>query len=168
MSAPAAVVATYNRIKAALLENYPELADDAETLTDTLDGLHAGQDMVARLVRQSIEDKASVSALKELEATYAGRRSRLSARSEHQRDAAFDLMEALGERKITRPEFTLSISKGRSSVVISNPDILPNEYWRRPSPEPDKTKIGDALAAGQDVPGATLSNSPEKLTVRIK
>ena len=46
-----------------------------------------------------------------------------------------------------------------SSVLVSEPSIIPDMYLRFKDPEPDKTKIKDAIKAGQVIPGAELVES---------
>ena len=170
MSAPLALVATYKRIREQLVSNYPDLAEDHETIADTMDGLHGAEDIIASLIKHSREDEAAADALKALEAEYAARRIRLSARADGQKKAALEIMQELGLPKVTRPEFTASVVAGRPKVIINDPDALPHTLCREIPVrwEPDKGKIASALGDHIDVPGATLSNAEPYLTVRIK
>jgi hypothetical protein len=161
-----AIVDEYRRIRASLIAEYPELVHDTEALTDTLDGLHAAQDVVARFVRQSLEDKAAAEALKALEAKYEQRRERIEKRAEAQRTAAFRLMQAIGERSIKRPEFSLTVAPGRARVLVTDRTLLPDEYWRVKR-DPNLDQIRHDLAAGTAVPGTTMSNGEDCLTVRV-
>lgn len=70
-------------------------------------------------------------------------------------------MERAGIEKIECPLFKLSIRKNLPSVEIIDQLSLPAEFWRTPEPKPpvpapDKTKIKEALQAGQEVMGAKL------------
>lgn len=165
MSAPLNIVGTYQAIRTRLLEEFPDI--DAETLSDTLDGLHGAQDIIASMIRHSLEDKAAAEALKQLESDYAARRQRLSARSEARRKAAFDLMVAIDERRIERPEFTLTIAAGKPSVIVTDDTVLPEQFFRI-TRTPNKTAVAEALERGAHVPGATWSNAAPHLTVRVK
>jgi hypothetical protein len=161
-----ALVEEYRRIRATLLSEYPELVHDQEALTDTLDGLHAAQDIVARLVRKHLEDKAAAEALKALEKQYEERRERIERRAAAQREAAFKLMQAIGERNIKRPEFTLTVKPGKAKVLVTDRTLLPDNYFRVKR-DPDLEQIRHDLASGVHVPGASLSNADECLTVRV-
>jgi hypothetical protein len=68
-------------------------------------------------------------------------------------------------RKVTAPSGTVSIGAKAQGVEIINPDLLPDSVMRIKK-EPNRTLIGEKLKAGEDVPGATLSNGGETLIVR--
>lgn len=161
-----ALVEEYRRIRATLLAEYPELVHDQEALTDTLDGLHAAQDIVARLVRKHLEDIAAAEAVMGLAKLYQERSARLGRRAKAQKEAAFKLMQAIGERSIKRPEFSLSVGPGRAKVLITDRSLLPDQYFRVKR-EPNLELIGHDIAAGIAVPGATVSNRDDVLTVRV-
>ena len=54
---------------------------------------------------------------------------------------------------------------GPQSVEIVDEGLLPEEFFRI-TKTPNKTLIGEKLKAGEDVPGAQLSNGGESLTIR--
>ncbi len=163
---PFGLAEEYRRIRETLLAQYPELADDAEALADTLDGLTSAHDVIARLIRHSLEDMASSGALRDLEKQYSDRRERLVRRAMARKEAAFKLMSAIGERSIKRPEFSLSIAPGRAKVIVTDRTLLPEDYFRIKR-EPNLEAIREAIDGGEVVPGATLSNREENLTVRV-
>jgi hypothetical protein len=51
-------------------------------------------------------------------------------------------------------------------VQILDEAAIPSQFWKRADPALDKKAIGDALKAKQDVPGATLSNGGETISLR--
>ena len=53
---------------------------------------------------------------------------------------------------------TISLRAVPPSVIIHNPDGIPDAYMRQPPAVPDKKLILDRLKAGEDIPGAGLSN----------
>ena len=160
------IIEEYRRAKAALLAEYPELAFDSEALSDTLDGSTDAQDLIAKLVRQSLETQAAADGLGGLISDYGLRHDRMEAKAAALKNAAFKIMQAIGERSIKRPEFTLTVHPSRPAVIVTDPDALPTEFIRVKA-EPDKKAIAEALKAGP-VPGATLSNGGDCLTVRVK
>ena len=69
--------------------------------------------------------------------------------------------------KISCPLFTITLAKGRETVVIDDKDKIPDEYVRvKTSIEPDKVEIGKRLKAGEEVEGAHLERS--KPSIQIK
>ena len=91
----------------------------------------------------------------------------LGMRKEKLRKRMLLILEAAGLKSLKLPSASLSVSY-RSHTLVNDPDLVPNEYLRRPPPEPMKQLIGAALKTGQDVPGCVLSNPEPSLTIRVK
>lgn len=74
-------------------------------------------------------------------------------------------MQAAGKVEVAGELVKLVLQNNPPSVVIENEALIPNGFMRMPAPppppkaSPDKKAIGDALKAGQEVPGATLRRS---------
>ena len=71
-------------------------------------------------------------------------------------------METMGIEKIECPLFSMSLRKNPPSVEILDDGQLPAAYWRTPEPKPpvaapDKKLILERLKAGDDVPGARMT-----------
>jgi hypothetical protein len=68
------------------------------------------------------------------------------------------------------PTATLSISKRKPGVIVNNEAEIPSRFWVLPEPTPklDKRALAEALAANENVPGASLDNGSVSLTVRRK
>jgi hypothetical protein len=165
----AMVIAEYRRQRESLLVEFPELAEDEDALSDTLDGLTEAQDLVARHVRAARHDKANVAALAGIINEDRERKARLERRAEKHLEIATALMEAMGERKIERPDFTASVRALPPKVQILDETALPDGAWRIVEKrEPDKAEIKRLLETGQEVPGACLSNGGTGLTVRVR
>lgn len=164
----AAIIEQWHRMRAALIAEFPELADDSQALADTLDGEAEAKDIIAKLIRESRVDFAMVDGLSEIIGENRERRDRVERRALRQRQAAQELLEAIGERKIERPDFTASIGASRASVRITDEAALPDELCRiETTRTPDKAAIQSALANGP-VPGAVLSNGGTQLTIRTR
>ena len=85
---------------------------DEETLTDTLEGLTDLHEVVAAVVRSALIDEALVEGLKGHIETMQGRLRRLSERADAQRQIARDAMVEVDLKKITAPDFTVSVRPG--------------------------------------------------------
>jgi hypothetical protein len=83
------------------------------------------------------------------------------------RNLMLRLLQAAHLKKLEMPEATLSVRLGVPRVVIVDETEIPDEFCRIKK-EPDKTKIKAALSEFKPVPGATLSNAEDGLTVRVK
>lgn len=161
------LAAEWNRQRDALLAYDPELLSDELTLTDTLDGCTDAGDFITYWCRQAREDEAMATGLSTMLADMQMRKQRLLARAEKRRDVALALMDAIGEKKIVRPDITISVSPGRQKVIVSDETALPDAFVRIKR-EPNKTAILEELEQGKPVAGATLSNRTSILAIRTK
>jgi len=145
------------------LVNLRTLADldlDEQTVTDTLEGLSGELEVKATNVAAFARNlEASAEAIKNAEAAMANRRRSIERRAERLRDYLKSNMERVGILKIESPQFCLSIKKNPPAVHVEAPELVPAEFMKIPPPPPpilDKKAIGDALKAGDDVPGCRL------------
>ena len=161
------LAAEWHRQREALIAFDPDLLTDDDALIDTLDGLAGAFDFIAHWCRRAREDEAMASGLSGLLADMQMRKQRLLARAEKQRDVAMCLMDAIGEKKIIRPDLTISVNVGRQKVIVSDETQLP-DHLVRIKREPNKVAILEELEQGKPVPGATLSNRQNQLTIRSK
>lgn len=149
----------------AVLRDYPELAEDDELRADTLEGLGLN-DLLARLLGSALDAKHFGAAIGERIAELKARQDRFGRKEQAMRGLIFRVMQAAGETKVTLPEGTLSVSKGRDKVEVVDETVLPADYVRTTT-APDKTAIMAAFKAGQVVPGAELRTGEPSLTVRV-
>lgn len=153
-------------LREQLAERFPD--EDEETLRDTLEGLTDLTDMLAELIRSSLDDKALVTALKQREADMKERRERFETRAQKKRDLVFNTMERADIKKIDAPDLTASLRAGRSKVMVAVESEVPGMYWLPQDPKLDRNGLYRDLVSGTDVPGATLANAPPTLSVRTK
>ena len=145
-------------------------ADDEDLIADAIEGETDAMEAVSRLLRWMNERQASAQSLKALEADYAARRKRFEEAIKSARGALARFMDETGLTKIERPEATLSMRQGSPTVIYPadlDPETLP-EQFRRWTCDADKAAIKEAMLAGEEVPGLTLSNGETSLTVRVK
>lgn len=161
-------VVAYQRLRETLLVQYPSLAEDEQALVDTLDGISDLDLAIAAVMRSREDDLALSQALKLRIDDVRERLARFEARADAKKAAVFSAMQAAGRRRMEMPEFTLSMGAGRAAVRITDETKLPASVMKQPPAVPDKTLIGEKLAAGETVPGAELSNAQPHLIVRRK
>ena len=156
-----------NAIKAIAADIRAILGDDFDdqTFLDTLDGQTDAMDMIGNLIRSRVEAQAMEAAMKEVAATYAGRAKRFAARADACVMGLSSLLDAIGESKVAHDLGTVSRTKARLSMVITDEAEIPTQLCKR---VPDNAAIKAALEAGETVPGAELKLGQQGLTVRVK
>ena len=150
-----------------LRDQFPDVFDDEEWLADVLEGESSFHEVMARLLDERQQAAAMVQAVKERRENLSERQQRYGNKSSKISEIMLGLMQESGLKKLELPEATISVRDGVPSVVITDETALPDSFIRTKT-EPDKAAIKDALKAGQDVPGATLSNAGPSVTVRTR
>lgn len=123
------------------------------------------RDALARLLRHAVLAEATADAMTELQRRMADRKARYQRQASEARATAFAVMDALGERRVDFPDMTVSIRQGLPRAVVLDADALPDAFVAIER-KPRLSEILAALQAGDDVPGATLNNGIDTLTVR--
>lgn len=149
----------------AITRDYPELADDPDLAADTFEGMGLN-DLLARLLGSAQDAKFMATATAERIGELRQRQQRFERRNDAMRALMFRLLTAAGQTKVALPEGTLSVSKGRDSVLITDETRLP-KWAIRVSTSPDKTAIAEKLKAGKKVPGAEMKPGEPGLSVRV-
>ncbi len=142
-----------------------KLADldlDPQTLEDTLESLSGDLEVKATNTAMMIRNiEASAIAIKEAETQMAARRKALENRAARIKDYVLAQMMVAGIEKIECPYFKLAVRTNPPAVEVFEPGLVPSEFMKTPEPPPpapDKTAIKEALKAGKDVPGCTLTH----------
>lgn len=160
-------VQTIERQINALMADYPDLADDDALRADMIEGETDLLSVMGRVLSHQLEAGAMVDAMKSRKSDLGERISRYERRSDAMRALMLNLLSAADQAKITLPEATISLSKGRDAVEITDEAELPQGFVKIVR-QPDKTAIGAALKAGETVPGAVLRAGDVSLTIRTK
>lgn len=151
----------------ALMTAYPELADDDALRADMIEGATDLEHVVSRALDHRQEAVTMAEAIKARETDLGERRGRYTRRADAMKTLIKGLMDVAGTDKLVLPEATISITKARETVSIIDADALPQGFFATVR-QPDKKAIGDALKAGEAIPGAALSFGEAGLMVRTK
>lgn len=138
---------------------------DDQTFLDTLDGETDVMDMIGYLVKSRVEAQEVEKAMKEIAATYTARARRFAAQSNACVKGMGALLDATGQTKITHDLATISRTKPRVSMQITDAGAIPTQLCKH---VPDNAEIKAQLEAGEVVPGAELLTGDAGLTVRVK
>lgn len=161
-------LAKHQALRAQLLEEFPELAEDQQTLADTLEGVSSLDDAIAAVIHQVEDDEAMILGCNNRIQQLSGRVDRLQSRIGRLREIIAKTMDEVALKKIQRPDFSVSLVPTRQTVVITDETAIPPDYMttpKPPAPKPDKRLIEKALKDGYAVPGCQLSNGSQ--TIRI-
>lgn len=159
--------ATVARHVNALLVDYPELAEDEALRADMLEGSTDLHRVISRALRIQTDARAMLTGLKVVKDDLMQRRERLVRREQAMSIMIKGLMDAAGLPSLTLPEATLTISKGRESVEVTDIDALPQGYFATER-KADKDALYKSLKAGSEIPGAMIVRATPSLVVRTK
>ncbi len=146
-------------------------ADDEQLVADTIEGETNFVEAVERAISEIDDCEVLISGLKAKEEAFETRRKLIEARADRIRAVVEQAMLSTEQLSLRLTTATLSLSRRKPGLVILNDADIPARFWvepERPAPKLDKKALAEALAANQDIPGATLDNGSFSLSVRRK
>jgi hypothetical protein len=155
----------YQTIRDRIRADDPQI--DEQTLADTVEGL-TDLAIVAAIVRAALADEALATGLKGRIAEMQDRLERLQDCAAKRRRIAKDVMVELDLKKITAPDFTVSIRPGMPGLVVLDEAAVPSIYWEPREPRLNRQGLLSELKGGADITGVALSNPEPVLSVRTK
>ena len=141
---------------------------DEQTLADTVEGLTDLHEIVAAIVRAALADEALATGLKGRIAEMQDRLDRLHECAAKRRQIAKDVMVELDIKKITAPDFTVSVRPGMPALLVLDEAAVPSIYWQPRDPRLDRQGLLNDLKVGTDIKGVALSNPEPVLSVRTR
>ena len=84
------------------------------------------------------------------------------------RQIAKEVMIELDIKKITAPDFTVSIRPGMPSLLVIDEKAVPSIYWQPVAPRLKRLELLSELKQGSEITGVTLSNPEPVLSVRTR
>ena len=97
-----------------------------------------------------------------------GRLDRLQDRASKRRQIAKDVMVELDLKKITAPDFTVSIRPGLPALLVLDEAAVPSIYWEPREPRLNRQELAADLKQGAEISGVALSNPEPVLSVRVR
>jgi len=143
------------------------VGDDEDCFLDTLDGETDAMDVLGKLIQERQEIQANEVAVKALAKTYQERAAKLNAKADAISQTIGHLLDAMGSKKVAHPLATVSRTKARQSVLVTNPEEIPTQL-KKTKRSPDLAAIKEQLEAGEFVPGAEMKLGNPGVTVRAK
>lgn len=152
----------------ALADKLSDLDLDDQTILDTLEAeTGALQEKAANTGAVVLMLEHAAAGMREAEARMAARRKAVEGRAAHVRAYLLECMQRASLTRVDTPELHLAVRKNPPAVVVDNAERVPTSFWvQKPAPPPEisKTRIREAIKAGQEVPGAHLEQS-ERLEI---
>lgn len=142
---------------------------DEETILDTLEGETDLVELIVAVLESAEADKGMALACEVRVSEINERAERFQKRAEAKRRVVQMAMERSGRLKIEAPAFTVSLKVVPPSLILLNPEQVPEHFMVHPEPppaKPDRKAILAALKDGKQIPGCTLSNGGQTLAVR--
>lgn len=161
-----AELSLHEYVRAQLAAQFPDA--DEETLADTLEGLTDLREMLARVVRSFLDDRAMSEGLKLRIAEMQERLKRLEHRVTVKRELVTHVMERASIDKLVQADFSASLRPTPRPLVVSDEAAIPTEYWIPQPAKLDRKGLGDRLKAGMAIPGALLGNGGVSVAVRVR
>ena len=156
----------YKMVKERLQAEDPGV--DEQTLADTVEGLTDLHEIIAAIVRAALADEALATGLKGRIAEMQDRLDRLQDCAAKRRKIAKDVMVELDLKKITAPDFTISIRPGMPALLVLDEAAVPSIYWQPSAPRLNRQGLLSELKEGADIQGVALSNPEPVLSVRTR
>ena len=166
MSQLALSTITYRTLRDRIRAQDPQI--DEQTLADTVEGLTDLHEIVTAIIRSALADEALATGLKCRISDMQDRFDRLQDLASKRRQIAKDVMVELDLKKITAPDFTVSIRPGLPSLLVLDEAAVPSTYWQPSEPRLNRQKLSNELKTGTEIAGATLSNPEPVLSVRTR
>ena len=157
---------TYRSIRDRIRAEDPNI--DEQTLADTVEGLTDLHEIVTAIIRSALADEALATGLKGRIAEMQDRLDRLQDRASKRRQIAKDVMVELDLKKITAPDFSVSIRPGLPSLMVIDEAAVPSIYWQPSAPRLKRQELLSELKDGVEVEGVALSNPEPVLSVRVR
>jgi hypothetical protein len=157
---------TYRAIRDRLRAEDPDIDD--QTLADTVEGLTDLHEIVTAIIRSALTDEALAAGLKGRMGDMQGRLDRLQDRAAKRRQIAKDVMVELDLKKISAPDFSVSIRPGLPSLMVIDEAAVPSIYWQPSAPRLKRQELLSELKDGADIEGVALSNPEPVLSVRTR
>ena len=149
----------------ALIENFADiLGDDDDAKLDMVEGETGFLDIAEYILKRIAMLEVLMAGIDEHARKLADRKKRLKAQHENLRTALGVAMGDAGLKKIEASIGTVSLRGVSPSVIVTEEADLPSRFLKT-EVKIDRAALTQALKDGEDIPGATLSNGSQTITI---
>jgi hypothetical protein len=150
-------------IKRALQEH-----DDPKLILDMIEGETDLAEACLVVLEETMEDETLLAGVETTIKLLQERKSRLERSIDTRRGIILMAMEKAGIPTIKGVLATLSVRPTPPKVMIGDEALIPSKFFKPSDPKLDRSAVKEALEAGEEVPGASLSNGGVSLSVRVR
>src|SRR6188472_2012550 len=133
----------YRSVRDRIRSEDPQI--DEQTLADTVEGLTDLHEIVTAIIRSALTDEALADGLKRRIGDMQERLARLQDRASKRRQIAKDVMLELDIKKITAPDFSVSIRPGLPALQVLDEGSVPSIFWQPSAPRLKRQELINEL-----------------------
>ena len=156
----------HEHLREQLVDTYSDI--DEETLCDTLEGMTSLHEKLAAVIRSQQHDSDISKALKERIGVMRERLKRFENRIDKKRELVTYVMECADIRKLNEPDFSASLRLVSPSLHIIDENAVPDKFWNPQPAKLDRQALLAHLKANQSIPGVSLNNGSQTVSIRTK
>jgi Siphovirus Gp157 len=148
---------------------YEEEAEDVFSISDDVASSEDFKELCLELAEEAIERELDADAIAARIKELTDRKGRMLRSAETLRDLVLQCMDIRGEGSIASPFLTLSVSKIKPGIVVTDESLIPSRFFTPQPPKLDKTALKEAVINdGEVIDGVGLGNGKINLTIRRK
>lgn len=140
--------------------------DDEDFIRDTLEGETDLDALVASVVASIGEDEGHLKGLKHYQQGLGYRADDYARRIDFKRTLLVSALEIAGRPTINTPTGTVSTRPVPPKALVTEEADLPAEFWEPQKPRINSKALLSALKEGRAIPGASLSNGGQTISIR--
>lgn len=153
-------------LKRRIAETEPDI--DERTLADTVEGISELPEMLAAVIRSSLDDRYLAKSVRDRIEALRDRLTRIEEREERKRELVREAMEEAGLARLMAEDCTVTLRQASASLNVTDEATIPEWYWVPQPAKLDRRQLLEVLKAGTHVPGAELSPAVTSLAVRVR
>lgn len=141
--------------------------DDPDLIRDMLEGETDLFQIRDWAIRRYLDEIAFAEAIKGRIDNLTERKKAAENRAEKMRLLITDCMNLTEEKTYRGTDATVSVTQGKPKLIVTDESLIPDEYWKE-TREISKSLINEAFKDGYEIPGTTISNGTQSITIRSK
>ena len=140
--------------------------DDEDLANDMIEGETSFLEAIEFALKALDDAEIIIAGCKAKEKQVSDRRARAERRRETVRALIERALATADVKSLNTATATLTLRHTPPKPIYSEESEIPAAYWKKPDPVLDKKAINEALKAGEEVPGVSMSNGGISVTIR--